>query len=151
MERRLDHPHRLALGVGCRQRNEVSDLDLPSMVIGSGCNRTKADSSNHRNFLWLCCKLAIFAIGITVQLLLPISESMAQSKPRVRLSCNYGECYSYHQCMINSCAGYQVNCWKAWYGCGSNYGYNSSNYCYGQVSGYIIRQYGPIPKYCARR
>ena len=51
-------------------------------------------------------------------------------------------CYNWHQCWINRCAGYMVNCNTYANQCGIN--------CYNYWRGYLSSQYGPIPKYCAR-
>jgi len=51
-------------------------------------------------------------------------------------------CYNWHQCWINRCAGYHVNCNAYATACGTT--------CYNYWRSYLSSQYGPLPKYCAR-
>jgi hypothetical protein len=85
--------------------------------------------------------LLAIAIGVIVQLVGIASEANAQSR-RLQAYCQakYGYCYNFHQCYINYCAGYQVNCNRDWNIC--------SSACYSYYAGYLARQYGPLPKYC---
>jgi hypothetical protein len=85
---------------------------------------------------------AAVALGVVVQLFAAATEANAQSTSRLRAYCQprYGYCYNFHQCYVNYCAGYQVNCNRDWYNC--------SSACYSYYAGYLARQYGPLPKYC---
>lgn len=82
------------------------------------------------------------AIGLLAILLLPAVATEAAAQKRPWTSWDYCQpyfnyCYQYHQCYINWCAGYMVDCRAAASWCGR---------CYRVVAPYLNRQYGAIPR-----
>jgi hypothetical protein len=88
--------------------------------------------------------LVAVAVALTSISSLPLVTTDAAAQKRPYTSWDYCQpymnyCYQYHQCYINWCAGYQVDCRPAASWC---------NRCYAVVAGFLTRQYGAIPRIC---